>query len=1113
MPPIPMNERYPHLQFRQHWEISATAQRRLGQCEGLVSAIFGTPIRPEHHEHLLKVALVKGAMATTAIEGNTLTAEEVERVMAGARFPRSREYQATEVRNVLDAMNSLLDEVVESQGGQPVTRELLLRMHRMIGRNLGEHFDAIPGRFRTDSRTVGLYRCPEHEDVEDLVDSLCAWLRDGFPGIGDESTLASALIQAIVAHVYIEWIHPFGDGNGRTGRLFEFYVLLRAGHPDIASHVLSNFYNLTRPEYYRQLQLATQARSLTAFIDYAVEGFRDGLRETLATVQRSQLETAWRSFVHERFGRLTHRKTSVLKRRRNLMLAIPLEGSFSTEEIALLDPQTARIYGALSDRTLRRDLAVLVETNLLATSDKRFFANVDTLRARMARRAGGTDGLDKSSQKRADRWSQEPRLTPSSAPGLFRPSEELTRIDRETSRSLHRLDPQLAGLYELGLGLAWETDRPGRASALAYVGRELSRGVISRLSDGQDVPDPDGSVRCLVKKDDTGDNNRTRIAAVLGLPREDPRVRLWSRLPAEFAGWEKYRPGGPPRDEVERAYGRLSSLLFGRLASYYETEAELDGLLAVQNPTVPRARRLQSLLLRAGQRNYFFHRLRDPAWVKPLHHVGFFSDPPDSLTYAILWPEGQYLASVASDAPSDVAAVLADIPADNRNPIVWAVVAATAGQLPPELASPMVPALIHALRRTESWYLTNTLVDLSVHLASHEKREAFELAKHLLLIASPKAVDDLECAQYRIDTKWVFPRLVGDDERGLIDRLIPALEKLDATETLTMLFDKTRRIQALSTAMNERYQCLWNVARYDLSPDAAADDWDDIVGLLLEHAVGVARRFALAGPGSAHQVMTMLDEQRQSAASDEDRHLFVRFGYGVLAAAGDYLTQQTDEILRSPDALDPGYPATELAALLRCQFGNASMEAREAYAAALEAGPARDEVRDSLRAFTGSMPTEHDVTDAICRRQRRVLTFFRGNFPDELQPLAATLGLLGATPSYEDQRLAEVGSYSSSGFDHPFAAGEMPTAESLAMWTVEEVVEYASKLDWCGNEAVALEAGSSLTTYAGRHPGKAIQVLVRSVQDGLRPEVIGRLLAGLGDAVRGGRDVRLAAGP
>ena len=933
----------------------------------------------------------------------------------------------------------------------------------------------------------------------------CAWLRDGFPGAGDESTLASALVQAIVAHVYLEWIHPFGDGNGRTGRLLEFYILLRAGHPDIASHVLSNFYNLTRPEYYRQLQQAMRARSLTAFIDYAVEGFRDGLQATLATVQRSQLETAWRSFVHERFGRLRHRKTSVRRRRRDLMLAIPLDGSYATEEIALLDPRTARIYGALSDRTLRRDLAVLVETNLLAKSDKRFFANVGVLGSRMARRAGGADGLDGSSQKRADLQGPEPQPTVFSSPGRFRTSRALARSERETSRSLHRLDPQLAGLYELGLGLAWETDRPGRASALAYVGRELSRGVINRLSDGRDFPEPDRSVQSSLKKDDTGDDNRTRIAAVLGLPRGDERVRAWSQLPAEFAGWEKYRPGGPPADEVERAYGRLSSLLFGQLASYYETEAELDDLLAVQSPTVAHARRLQPLLLRAGQRNYFFQRLKDPRWVKPLYREGFFRDPPDSRVHAILWPEGQYLASVASDAPCDVATVLSDIPTENRNPIVWALVATAASRLPSEMAIRTVPALSRALQRIEPWYLTKDIVDLSVHLAENGHREAFELARHLLFVESPEAVENLEEARNRVDTKWVFPRFVGEDERGLIDRLIPALEKLDATETLAMLLDKTRRIQALSTAMNERYRCLWNVAHYDLSPDATAADWDDIVGLLFEHAVGVARRLALSGPGAVQQVIATLDAQRELLALEDDQRFFVRFSYGVLAAAGQHLPRRIDEILGSPEALRPGLPATELAALLRCQFGNASMETKEAFAAALEAGVARDQVREGLRAFTGSMPTEDDITYEIRRQQRRVLTFFRGDFPDELQPLATKLGLLGTTPSHEDQRLAEVGSYFSSGFGHPFADEEIPASKSLAMLSVDEVVEYASKLDWGDNEAVAFEAGSSFTTYAGRHPGKAIKVLARSVEDGLSPEVSGRLLAGLGDAARGGR--------
>ena len=936
-------------------------------------------------------------MATTAIEGNTLTAEEVEQVMAGVRFPRSREYQATEVRNVVGAMNSLLDEVVESPHGKPVTRELLLRMHRMIGRNLGEYFDAAPGHFRTHRRTVGPYRCPRHEDVEDLVDRLCVWLRDGFPAVGAESPLADALIQAIIAHVYIEWIHPFGDGNGRTGRLLEFYILLRAGHPDIASHVLSNFYNQTRPEYYRQLHLATQTRSLTAFIDYAVEGFRDGLSETLTTVQQSQLETAWRSFVHERFGSLKHRKTSVLTRRRDLMLAIPLKQSFTMEEIGLIDPRTARVYGGLSDRTLQRDVALLVDMGLLRASGRRYSANVDILRPRMARRAGRDGSSRVSGGYGTDRPRLEPQLT---SPGSYRARRELTGSERETWQQLNRLDPELAGLYELGLGLVWETQDPGRASTLAYFGRELSRGVIDRLSSDRGLKTPVPDTGRNVEQERSGDGNRTRIAMVLGLPPKDPRVDAWFRLPAAFAGWEKYRPGGPPRDKVERAYERLSSLLFGLLASYYDTEAELDGFLAVRRPTVAEARRLRLLLLRAGQRSYFFYRLRDPAWVKPLHRVGFFSDPPDSLTHAILWPEGQYLAAAAAEAPDDVAAALADIPGENRNPMVWGLVAMAASRLPSELAIQTVPALVDALRRIETWFLTKDVVELSVHLASGGKREAFDLAVHLLFIESPEAVEDLEEARYRVDTKWVFPRLVGDDERGMLDRLIPALEKLDAAETLKMLFDKVRRIQALSTAMKERYRCLWDVAFYDLSPDASADSWDDIVGLLLEHTVGVAGRLALTGPGSARQVMAMLDEQRESVASDDDRHLFVRFGYGVLAAAGHYLPPRIDEILQSPEALDPGHPATELAALLRNQFGNASIETRRAYAMAVEVGPA----------WTETYEREDEVEHVTHSWQKRILTFFHGDYPAEFMPLAEKLSLVGTTPSYEDRRLAEVGS-------------------------------------------------------------------------------------------------------
>jgi len=358
----------------------------LGQCDAIVEAIRDMPLKPEHYRRLLRVSLVKGAQATTAIEGNTLTEDEVEQVAAGASLPPSRKYQEIEVRNVLRAMNELRDEIAAERRPEMICSELLLRFHELIGRELGEHFDAVPGKFRTDSRVVGRYRCPEARDVSDLVERLCKWLPSEFGYATGKQSFSDAVIQAIVTHVYIEWIHPFGDGNGRTGRLVEFYILLRAGLPDIASHILSNFYNQTRPEYYRQLDLAGKSSDLSSFIAYAVKGFRDGLQGTLAGIQRNQLAIAWRAFIYDKFADLRYRKRNVFKRRRALALLLPEDTPISFEEITSSSPQLARFYAGFSSRTLLRDLKVLQDLELIVQVDSKYLANIQSHSLGRARR-------------------------------------------------------------------------------------------------------------------------------------------------------------------------------------------------------------------------------------------------------------------------------------------------------------------------------------------------------------------------------------------------------------------------------------------------------------------------------------------------------------------------------------------------------------------------------------------------------------------------------------------------------------------------------------------------------------------------------------------------------
>jgi len=276
--------RQEHLLFRKHWELTSQCLYELGQCDALVQAISNIPLKPQNRDKLLQVALIKGAQATTAIEGNTLSEEEIERIQEGGKLPPSKEYQEIEVRNIIEAFNLLFREIVIENEVRIITPDLIREFHKMISKNLGEHIDAMPGKFREDNRIVGTYRPPEYKYVPELTEKLCSWIRKEFH-FDQNQSFATAVVQAIVTHVYIEWIHPFGDGNGRTGRLIEFYVLLRAGLPGIVSHILSNFYNKTRSEYYRQFDKARKKRDLTWFIEYAVQGFRDGLNENLRIIQ------------------------------------------------------------------------------------------------------------------------------------------------------------------------------------------------------------------------------------------------------------------------------------------------------------------------------------------------------------------------------------------------------------------------------------------------------------------------------------------------------------------------------------------------------------------------------------------------------------------------------------------------------------------------------------------------------------------------------------------------------------------------------------------------------------------------------------------------------------
>lgn len=376
-------DRYEHISFRQAWEVDNECAYMLGECDAYVKALTDIPLKPEQRDKMLQISLVKGAQATTAIEGNTLSQEEIEKMGEGWTLPPSKKYLELEVKNILEAFNFLLREIVVEGRVSAITPDFIRTCHSMIGKNLGTHFDAIPGRFRDDNRVVGGYLAPEHKLVPGLIDKLCVWLRQEFHYNDGKQSFSTSVIQAIVTHVYIEWIHPFGDGNGRTGRLLEFYVLLRAGLPNIVSHILSNFYNQTRPEYYRQLDQARKQQSLGGFIKYAVQGFRDGLRENLDVIQESQFLIFWHYYIYEAFSDVNYTKRNTFKRKRELMLSIPINKEYDVDQLLDITPSIARQYARTTRSTILRDLKEIQALGLLEKVGRKYTPNVKALKVLM----------------------------------------------------------------------------------------------------------------------------------------------------------------------------------------------------------------------------------------------------------------------------------------------------------------------------------------------------------------------------------------------------------------------------------------------------------------------------------------------------------------------------------------------------------------------------------------------------------------------------------------------------------------------------------------------------------------------------------------------------------
>ena len=231
----------------------------IGRAE---SAAVGQDLR------LRRINRIRTIRGSLAIEGNRLSEDQIATMLDGKPV-------VGPLRDIQEARNAI--EVYDRyQEWDPANESHLLRAHRVLMRALLD----TPGRYRSSPVVVMggdevQHIGPPADRVPGLVADLFEWLAH---------TEEHPLISSSVFHYECEFIHPFEDGNGRMGRLWQTLILTR-WNPLFATVPVESLIHAGQSDYYRAIRESSAAGESTRFIEYMLDTILAALQTPQVTPQ------------------------------------------------------------------------------------------------------------------------------------------------------------------------------------------------------------------------------------------------------------------------------------------------------------------------------------------------------------------------------------------------------------------------------------------------------------------------------------------------------------------------------------------------------------------------------------------------------------------------------------------------------------------------------------------------------------------------------------------------------------------------------------------------------------------------------------------------------------
>lgn len=262
------------MSYEPVYTITPLLLSQVEQVAALRERILAAAVQVPWIPALQKDTRIRNAHSSTAIEGNPLTLEQVRAIEEGREIPATAQRPRREIANYFAGLRF----VEKNAQRSAITLKEILKLHRIMA---GEVMDqGTAGQYRTIRVRVGSYVAPLPEQVQPMMSDLLEWWNR-------HAAKISPILSSAIVHHRFETIHPFADGNGRTGRMLSLWELYRRGFDTHHIFSVDEFYWEDRARYYAALDKVRQeGDDLTSWLEYSAQGLRETLERVWTRIQK-----------------------------------------------------------------------------------------------------------------------------------------------------------------------------------------------------------------------------------------------------------------------------------------------------------------------------------------------------------------------------------------------------------------------------------------------------------------------------------------------------------------------------------------------------------------------------------------------------------------------------------------------------------------------------------------------------------------------------------------------------------------------------------------------------------------------------------------------------------